>query len=157
MSAAERNATDLRKLMQDVHGVFLTVDEAVAKCGPVIDLSIQEIHLLEWLGDDGPRMMRELAEFLRLAVNSVTTVVDRLEQRGLVRRQRSEEDRRIVRVELTDVGRSTYDELSENKLAFLRAMLEALSPEEQEIFLVLFRKIARVGRRRLEQALHGPS
>lgn len=157
MSAAERNATDLRKLMQDVHGVFLTVDEAVAKCGPVIDLSIQEIHLLEWLGDDGPRMMRELAEFLRLAVNSVTTVVDRLEQRGLVRRQRSEEDRRIVRVELTDVGRSTYDELSENKLAFLRAMLEALSPEEQEIFLVLFRKIARVGRSRLEQALHGSS
>lgn len=157
MSAAERNATDLRKLMQDVHGVFLTVDEAVAKCGPVIDLSIQEVHLLEWLGDDGPRMMRELAEFLRLAVNSVTTVVDRLEQRGLVRRQRSEEDRRIVRVELTDVGRSTYDELSENKLAFLRAMLEALSPEEQEIFLVLFRKIARVGRRRLEQALHGSS
>lgn len=157
MSAVERNATDLRKLMQDVHGVFLTVDEAVAKCAPVIDLSIQEIHLLEWLGDEGPRMMRELAEFLRLAVNSVTTVVDRLEQRGLARRQRSEEDRRIVRVELTDVGQSTYNELSENKLAFLRAMLEALSPEEQEIFLVLFRKIARVGRRRLEQVLHGTS
>ena len=90
--------------------------------------------------------MRELAAFLNVAVNSVTSIVDSLEKKDLVRRVRSEEDRRIIRVELTDAGRLIHQDALDVNMQLFRTMLRALSSEEQKIFLMLIRKIVRVGR-----------
>ena len=125
------------KQFQDVH--------AAAANGPHVALNQQELRVVEFLGVSGSQMMRVLAEYLSLAVNSVTTIVDGLEQKSLIHRERSEEDRRIVRVELTGSGRETYQALEAAKLQLFRSMLSPLTIDEQEIFLLLFRKIARVG------------
>mgnify|MGYP001230962166 CR=1 FL=1 len=122
-----------------------TVNAAAAN-GPHVDLNMQELRLVEFLGNEGPRMMRELAEYIAVAVNSVTSIVDGLENKGLVQRHRSEQDRRVIRVDLTDSGREMYTSLVEVNLRLFRSMLGALSDEEQETFMVLFRKIARAGR-----------
>jgi DNA-binding MarR family transcriptional regulator len=150
MSSLDRKVADLRDLVQEIIRQFEIVDEAICH-RPHAELSCQELRLVEYLGDIGPRMMRELAKFLALAVNSVTSVVDNLENKGLVRRQRSAEDRRIVRVELTAAGRAAYDAALKEKTQFLRKMLAALTEDEQEIFMVLFRKIARSGRSQVLQ------
>jgi DNA-binding MarR family transcriptional regulator len=144
MKPLERRTHDLRDVVEDILHQFRIVDVASAN-GPHVELSQQELRLVEFLGDKGPHKMSELAGFLLLAVNSVTTIVDKLEKRRLVRRQRSDEDRRIVRVELTDAGRAAYQGAVNEKLQVLRGMLAALTEEEQEIFMVLFRKIARAG------------
>jgi MarR family 2-MHQ and catechol resistance regulon transcriptional repressor len=136
-----QNATELRKVVQDFLQRFREVDAAAN--GPNADLSIQELRVIERLGDAGPTMMRELAEYMLLAVNSVTSLVDKLEQLGLVSRQRSKEDRRVVRVELTPIGRGAYRAAVEEKLSLLRLMLGGLNADEQEQFMTLFRKIAR--------------
>ena len=86
-------------------------------------------------------MMRELAEHLTVAVNSVTNIVDNLEKKVLVRRQRSEQDRRVIRVELTAAGREMARFLVEVNLKLFRGMLGRCTEDEQEIFMVLFRKI----------------
>ena len=106
---------------------------------------MQELRIVERLGDVGQSMMKELAEYMFLAVNSVTSLVDKLEEQGLVRRVRSSEDRRVVHVELTDAGRSAYRAAVAEKLSLLRLMLGGLDPAEQETFMALFRKIARAG------------
>src|SRR5262249_10479196 len=121
MSQLDRNATDLRALVEQILFQFRKLDTAAN--GPHAALSCQELRLDEHLGDSGPRRMKELAEFLLLAVTSVTTIVDNLEKRGIVRRQRSEEDRRIVRVELTEVGRRASQAAVNEKLQLLRGML----------------------------------
>jgi DNA-binding MarR family transcriptional regulator len=77
-----------------------------------------------------------------LAVNSVTSLVDKLENQGLVRRTRSDEDRRVIHVELTTAGKKVYDAAVVEKLSLLRLMLGRLSSDEQEKFMSLFRKIA---------------
>ena len=84
--------------------------------------------------------MRQLAEHLTVAVNSMTSIADSLERKALVLRHRSEEDRRVIRVELTDLGREIYRSLMEANLQLLRSMLGALTEDEQEIFMVLFRR-----------------
>lgn len=142
MPTLHQNATELRKLVQDFLQRFREVDAAAAN-GPHADLSMQELRVIERLGDAGPTMMRELAEYMLLAVNSVTSLVDKLEQLGLVTRQRSNEDRRVVRVELTPIGRGAYRAAVDEKLSLLRLMLGGLDPDEQEQFMTLFRKIAR--------------
>ena len=66
-----------------------------------------------------------LRYFLVLAVNSVPSTIDNLEGKGLVRRQRSEEDRRVVRVELTDSGRQVSQSLLDVNMKLFRSMLGA--------------------------------
>ncbi len=145
MSPLDRKAADLRVVVQDILKQFQSVNAAAAN-GPHVELNMQELRVVEFLGAEGPRMMRELAEHLTVAVNSVTSIADGLERKGLVRRRRSDEDRRVVRVELTDEGREMYQSVTDVNMRLFRSMLGALSEAEQETFLVLFRKIARAGR-----------
>lgn len=149
MTSLDRKATELRHVVKDIINQIHVVNAAAAH-GPHAELSARELALVEHLGDSGPRMMRELAEVLHLAVNSVTSTVDNLERKGMAVRHRSEADRRVVRVELTEAGQDAYSSAVGEKQAFLRCMLEVLNEDEREIFLVLFRKIARAGRTRVE-------
>ena len=106
-------------------------------------LTVQEFRSLEFLSSAEPRKTKELAEYLGLAVNSVTDVVDALEQKGLARRRRDDADRRIVRVELTEAGRGAAQTVARGHLDIYRTYLSALTAEEQETLLALYRKIAR--------------
>lgn len=56
------------------------------------------------LGDGGSRTCSEIGEHMVSPVPDVTRLVDRLEKRRLVRRARESEDRRVVRVEITEKG-----------------------------------------------------
>ena len=145
MTSLDRRAADLQELVQDIVKQFECLNSMAAN-GPHAELNMQELRVVEFLGNEGPRMMRELAEHLTVAVNSMTSIVDSLEKKGLVQRHRSEEDRRVIRVELTDPGREVYQSLVEVNQRLFRSMLGALTQDEQEIFMVLFRKIARAGR-----------
>lgn len=150
MDAFDRRAADLQGLVQDILKQFQSVHAAAAN-GPHVELHVQELRVVEFLGIEGPHMMREIAEYLKVAVNSVTSIADNLEQKGLACRQRSDEDRRVIRIELTHDGQRMYASLAEMNLRLLRSMLGALTEDEQEIFMVLFRKIARAGQLQLQQ------
>jgi DNA-binding MarR family transcriptional regulator len=145
MTPLDRRAADLQDVVQDILKQFQCVNAAAAN-GPHVGLNMQELRVIEFLGNEGPRMMRELAEHISVAVNTLTTIVDSLEAKEFVSRQRSEEDRRVIRVELTRPGREIHQSLVEANLRLFRSMLSALTEDEQEIFMVLFRKIARAGR-----------
>ena len=69
------------------------------------DLSVIQTRLLGVLRDREPTM-QELGRFLGLDKSSISGLVDRAERRGLVRRIPSVEDRRAVRVSLTEDGRT---------------------------------------------------
>jgi DNA-binding MarR family transcriptional regulator len=150
MTSLDRRVADLRDTVRDILKQFQFVNAAAAN-GPHVEVNMQELRVIEFLGEEGPRMMREVAEYLTVAVNSVTTIVDNLERKQLVRRQRSEEDRRVIRVELTDAGQAIYRSSVEVNLRLFRSMLRALTEDEQEIFMVLFRKIARAGRSQVQK------
>ncbi|MCX5380074.1 MarR family winged helix-turn-helix transcriptional regulator [Streptomyces sp. NBC_00091] len=91
---------------------------------------------------DGPVPMRGLATLLACDASNVTGIVDRLEGRGLVRREASAADRRVKNVVATDEGRETIrrvreemqathgalDTLDESESATLYALLERLRP-----------------------------
>jgi DNA-binding MarR family transcriptional regulator len=144
LSSLDRNSTELRNLVAEFMQRFREVDASAAN-GPHADLSLQELRVVERLGDVGRTRMKELAGYMLLAVNSVTSLVDKLEKQGLVRRERSNEDRRVVFVELTPTGRAAHGAAVDEKLSLLRLMLGALDTGEQETFMALFRQIARAG------------
>ncbi len=89
----------------------------------------------------GSRRMSDLADHAQTSQASLTGIVDRLEDRGLVRRTRSAADRRVVEASLTDEGRA---ELHRSRTAFIGRLESVLSPldaEERLAFLALLRKV----------------
>jgi len=144
-------AAELGEHVQKILRQFQAVHCSAAN-GPHVGLNHQELRLIEFLGREGSQIMRAIADHLSLAVNSVTTVVDGLEQKELVVRNRSTEDRRVVLVELTSAGEAIQHDAEQAKLELYRSMLRPLSLGEQETFLALFRKIADVDSR--EPASH---
>jgi DNA-binding MarR family transcriptional regulator len=105
------------------------------------NLSKQEVRVIETLGKKSPCIMSELADNIMLAVSTLTGIVDNLVNKKLVRRERSEEDRRIVRVKLTPKGKDVYLAHEENHMQMSFGLLNALDELEQELLLQLFRKI----------------
>lgn len=75
-------------------------DDAVAQR---LGLNRTDLRCLDWLFD-GPKTAGQLAAATGLSTAATTTLVDRLERRGLVQRVRDAADRRKVLVEMTELG-----------------------------------------------------
>lgn len=72
---------------------------------------------------------------------SMTRMLDRLEQKGLIHRERSAEDRRVVRLSLTDAGRELYPQLPAIAVKVLNHHLRGFTPEELETLKSLLRRM----------------
>src|SRR3954451_16521858 len=136
-------ARDLNDHIQAVMRRMRVVD-AKASASPTHQLgSRHELYVIEYLGSQGPCIMSDLARYLMVALNTVTNVVDSLVSKGFVRRERSEVNRRKVWVHLTPEGQACYQAHLAEHLEMAKTLLSALNPDEQDIFLVLMRKIGR--------------
>ncbi|MCP9211880.1 MarR family winged helix-turn-helix transcriptional regulator [Streptomyces cucumeris] len=81
---------------------------------------------------DEPPRMADLARRLDVVPRAVTTLVDALESHGSVRRMPDPTNRRVIRVELTDTGRSTLRALREARRSAAEDILAPLSAEQRE-------------------------
>jgi DNA-binding MarR family transcriptional regulator len=135
----------VRELSEQIHVLVLAqrAREASATADLALGISRHELLAIELLGDSGPSIMRALAEQLHLAVNTVTTLVDNLERRSLVRRERDDQDRRLVWVHLTAEGQKAHRACLDERERLCRSLLETLNEDEQEIYQVLMRKMTR--------------
>lgn len=104
------------------------------------ELTHNELFACDVLGRRGRCTMTELAKECGLALSSATGIMDRLVERGYVKRSRSDEDRRLVFVELTKRGEQVYQERLEAEMQMIITMMDALGPEEQETLLELLGK-----------------
>ena len=79
---------------------------------------------------DGPRRITELAELEGLAQPTTTLLVKRLEEQGLVSRERQTDDQRVVLVSLTSAGAAALDAFRARAYAALRTYLDEMSGEQ---------------------------
>lgn len=106
-----------------------------------IPLVRQEVRLLLAVGQTGACRMGELADQLAVSLSNLTAIVNRLANKGLVVRQRSDDDRRVVLVALTADGRKHQEQRNQARRRMASAMLGALDPSERKVFLRLMHKI----------------
>ena len=105
------------------------------------NLTISQFGVLEALLHKGPLCQRALAQKLLKSGGNMTTVVDNLEKRGLVRRQRGEADRRFSTVHLTDEGRELIERIFPAHAQGIAELFSVLTPEEQTQLGNLCRKL----------------
>src|SRR5262249_34995615 len=138
--AAEVRALDAYiKLMRAADSVSGQLAIGLADAG----LSEGQFGVLEALHHLGPLCQRDLGAKLLRSGGNITMVVDNLEKRGLVRRQREAKDRRYISVHLTDAGRKLIARLFPRHAAAITAEMAVLAAEEQETLGRLCRKLGR--------------
>jgi DNA-binding MarR family transcriptional regulator len=114
-----------KKLEDDLHKVGLTPPQ---------------FYVLATIGYAGGLPFGEIGAKMMVTVSNLTGIVDRLEEKKLVVRRRDEDDRRVVRVLLTDKGAKLYRStlpLFERSLAEIFKSLDG--PEQKELSALLRR------------------
>ena len=106
------------------------------------DVTPVQAHVLMYLHQHGGQApQRELTEFLRAKPSTVNGILDRREEKGLVRRSVIGEDARRRLITLTDKGREQQSRFTESFLANEEAMVRGFSPAERETLLELLERI----------------
>ncbi len=101
-----------------------------------------EYSLLMLVLANGPLSPKKLAQALALSAPNLTLLLDRLQERGLLRRERSQLDRRSQNVVLTDEGQRTAQASAAAALPMEQGLSDRLSRAEHAMLIELLRKVA---------------
>jgi DNA-binding MarR family transcriptional regulator len=100
---------------------------------PAKTLTVAQLELLSCLAEHPGSRPGELAKMLRLAPNTVTTLINALTPHDLVSRTTADNDRRAVAMRLTDAGERAVRDWQETNAAILSSAVGELSPAQQRV------------------------
>jgi MarR family 2-MHQ and catechol resistance regulon transcriptional repressor len=133
----QRNALNLYvKLMRATNRATSRVHRHLADD----NLTISQFAVLEALYHLGPLCQGELVRKILKSSANLTTVVDSLEKKSLVRRDRSGADRRRVTVHLTELGEALISRVFPRHAKIVAEELRFLSDDEQEALTRLLKR-----------------
>jgi DNA-binding MarR family transcriptional regulator len=150
MSVTERtvmakrvSSAQLASLLRDA---ITRLNRRVRQARPVGDLTVTQISALTSLELGGALTPRELADAERVQPPTMTKIVAKLEERGLVRRTPHPTDGRQVVLAATELGQAMLAQHERARDEWLARALAGLSPEERDTLLLaaeILQKIAR--------------
>jgi DNA-binding MarR family transcriptional regulator len=138
MAAPDVSATpaDLRHALLDELTAYAPARQmSLMRHWPAGRMSLVHLNVLFVLSGEGPLPMNRLAELLDVSQASATGIVDRMEQRGLVTRERDEEDRRVVRVVLSAQGEGLIAGIAAERRDKLARLLDTLAEDDAAALL----------------------
>lgn len=97
-------------------------------------------YIMFLLQQRGSKKMSELAHSLHLTAGAVTTAADHLIEQAYIARVRDENDRRIIRLELTEKGSETLIELQQEGRKIMKSVFNDVSDAEMDLMISIFRR-----------------
>lgn len=120
------------QLAHVLRDAILRFNRRVRQARPVGDLTFSQLSALTSLQLAGALTPRELADVERVQPPTMTKIVGKLEERGLVARTPHPTDRRQVILAATEQGRAVYAQFERVRDEWLALRLAALTPDEQQ-------------------------
>jgi len=109
-------------------------------------LSPVEFTILMLVAHNRDATQKQLSQALAVSAPNVTALVDRMNERDLLKRVRNENDRRSQQLRLTRKGAALVREVREVSLTMEHDLLRHLSDAERAMLIELLQKVARGGR-----------
>ncbi|MFD0673281.1 MarR family winged helix-turn-helix transcriptional regulator [Cohnella sp. GCM10027633] len=103
-------------------------------------LNRTEFGVLELLHHKGPQPLQQIGGKVLMSSGNITYVIDKLEQKQLVRRNASTEDRRLIYAEITEDGARFMSEAFPNHAEVIDRVLDVLTEEEKALMSGLLKK-----------------
>lgn len=112
--------------------------------GALMDCSKNELLALVHVYRTGESTMSALAEYVGVPLNTATGIANRLERRGLVERWRSEQDKRVVEIRITEQGRTQFADVVKNVGDMVEGLVGDLDADERRVLLGVVGKAPRL-------------
>ncbi len=125
---AERYLKSVRLLAECLQGFERFSGESVRQCG----LTHAQFDIIATLGNTPGMTYKELGDKTLITKGTLTGVIERLDQKGLVARERNSDDKRSFFVRLTPQGEATFDEVFPRVVAHGRQLFSSYTEDDFE-------------------------
>src|SRR3990172_13262122 len=106
-----------------------------------INITEPQYFTLNYLSRNNNCTMGEIKENLDTSLSTLTGIIDRMVRDGYVERERGNDDRRVVRVRMTEKGKKIFNEINKKRHERIKLVLELLSNEDQELLIGTIEKL----------------
>lgn len=124
----------LNELLVELFHDIMTIEEKSIRKGPFKDVTVNDLHVIEAIGTEKSKNMSTVAKALGVTMGTLTISVNALVKKGFVERVRSEEDRRVVLISLTEWGKKAYKNHQEFHSDMIQSIVGQLDEDEKKIF-----------------------
>lgn len=123
----------LNEVLVKVFRNINTVEERALRTEEYKDVTINDIHVIEAIGMEEQKNMTTVAKSLHVTTGTLTISINSLVKKNYVERVRSEEDRRVVLVSLTEKGKKAFLHHRQFHDKLVNEIVEQLSDEEKRV------------------------
>ncbi len=137
IQAPEENLGVLVRQVRD--GLFHLFERKLSLSG--LELNLSQYLVLKRLAYHGAQTATELARAIDHDAGAMTRLLDKLEEKGYLRRQPHQEDRRALQITLTEAGLALWTTMRSCGDDSMGQALVDLSAEEQETLISLLKRV----------------
>ncbi len=123
----------LNRLLVEFFQYIMEIEEKKLITGEFQDITYNDMHVIEAIGLDKPQKMSQTAKILNVTTGTLTKSADALEKKGYVRRCRSEDDKRVVNIMLTQRGIRAYKHHQQFHQDMIAYIMKNISEEESRV------------------------
>ena len=105
------------------------------------DITYNDMHIIEAVGVDEPRNMKTVAKLMSVTTGTLTKAMDALCDKGYVVRERSTKDKRVIKLRLTDKGKSAYYHHEQFHRQMIKNIASEMTEQETEILIYALAKL----------------
>ena len=125
----------INDILVNLFNEILKLEEEAIITDEFKDITNNDMHIIEAVGLSGENTMSVVAKKLGITAGSLTTSVNSLVNKKYVKRQRSEEDRRVVFLKLTEKGKRAYEHHREYHRQMTEAVISRLDENEVPVLI----------------------
>lgn len=129
------------KLLVVLSKAYKVVMERAVKDMKRNGLSAAEFSVLELLYHKGKTPLQPIGDKILVTSGSITYTVDKLEQKGYLKRVVCPEDRRVTHAEITPSGKELFDTIFPAHAETVEMLMDGLTAEEKQIAIMLLKKL----------------
>ena len=93
------------------------------------------ILIISYIGDHKGCNMSDIVEYLRVPPSTATRHINKIVEKGYIRRVTPEKNRRIVNLRLTEKGSAVYEEVNRHKVQFMDTVITKFNAEQLAIIV----------------------
>lgn len=133
----------LNEMLVKLFRNITVIEERDICTGEYKDVTTNDMHVIEAIGMGEAKNMTSVARSLDVTTGTLTIAVNNLVKKGYVDRARSEEDRRVVLISLSEKGKKAYLHHRDFHDRMINAVVEELTEEEQRVLEKTLAKLNR--------------
>lgn len=123
----------LNEMLVDLFNHVMDIESKVIITEEFKDITNNDIHIIEAVGINEPRNMSDIAKRLQVTVGTLTTNMNGLEKKGYIVRERSDSDRRVVYITLTEKGKKAFFHHRDFHKNMIKAVVVDLDDNEKRL------------------------